>query len=664
MAKNTQNSTDIGEKCSFPKDLHPMLATLVDEPFDHNDWLFEIKWDGYRAVSYIQNGDVEISSRNNKTFNEKFYPVYDELKKWKINAVIDGEIIVADSKGISDFGSLQNWRSEADGALIYYVFDLLWYDGKSLMEEPLSTRREMLKKILPAGDRILYSDDIVASGISFFKSAEKMGLEGILAKKADSQYLPGNRSKDWLKIKTQLRQEVVIGGYTLNEGSSKLFSSLLVGVFDRKDLVYTGKVGTGFTRKKQLELMKLFEPLVIKKSPFDSTPDINKPSRFRPDPPKAEAVWLKPEIVCEVNYRELTSDGIMRHPSFKGIREDKSPQKVLLEKETQTENLLDLKNNKSILKTPGKLEAKTFINPSEKTQVRKIKGQTIKFTNLDKVYWPKEKVTKRDMLNYYFNVAKYMLPYLKNRPQSLNRFPNGILGKSFYQKNVTGKVPDWVEKFPYKSEGIKKNFMLCNNEATLLYMGNLGCIEFNPWSSTIKKPDHPDFCIIDLDPDKNTFDQVIETAQVTREILTSANIDCYCKTSGSTGIHIYIPLGAKYTYEESKEFARVIATMVQHELPKFTSIERQIANRGGKLYVDFLQNRPGATVACAYSLRPKPGATVSMPIHWEELKKGMKMSDFTIHNSIKRIEEQGDIFKGVLGKGINMKKALQNLGGL
>jgi bifunctional non-homologous end joining protein LigD len=664
MSKKTIELMQIGEESPFPKDLDPMLATLVDEPFENENWLFEIKWDGYRAISYIKNGYVEISSRNNKSFNEKFYPVYDELKELKKDLVIDGEIIVVNEKGISDFGALQNWRSEADGILLYYVFDLLWYEGRSLMNEPLSKRREMLKMILPEGDRIKISEDIPAEGMAFFKSAEKIGLEGILAKKADSIYIPGNRSKNWLKIKTQLRQEVVVGGYTLNEGSSKLFSSLLVGVFDKNQLVYTGKVGTGFSVKKQNELMKLFKPLEIKNSPFHFIPDINKPSRFRPDPPKAEAVWLKPEVVCEVNYRELTSDGIMRHPSFKGLREDKTPKKVLLEKETETENILDTKNKKSLLQKPRNLAAKTFLNPSEKTQVRNINNHTIKFTNLDKLYWLKEKVSKRNMLNYYFNVAKYMLPYLENRPQSLNRFPNGINGKSFYQKNVSGKVPDWIEKFPYESEGIIKNFMLCNNEATLLYMANLGCIEFNPWSSTIQKPDHPDFCIIDLDPDKNTFDQVIEAAQVTRKILVAANIDCYCKTSGSTGIHIYIPLGKKYTYEESKEFGRVIATMVNHELPEFTSIERQIANRGGKLYVDFLQNRPNATVATVYSLRPKPGATVSMPIHWDELKKGLKMNDFTIHNSVKRIEENGDIFKGVLGKGINMKEALKNLSGV
>jgi bifunctional non-homologous end joining protein LigD len=361
----------------------------------------------------------------------------------------------------------------------------------------------------------------------------------------------------------------------------------------------------------------------------------------------------------------MTSDGVMRHPSFQGMRVDKPAKQIVLEKESNAKNILKSNElNKKMIAAPVKQDRKTLLNPSENSQVRKIGGHEIKFNNLSKYYWPKEKITKRDLLNYYYQVSSYILPYLKNRPQSLNRFPNGITGKSFYQKDVTGKVPGWIEKFPYVSEGINKNFMLCNNEATLLYMASLGCIEFNPWSSTVKKPDNPDWCIIDLDPDKNTFEQVIESAKVTRQILQSAGIDCYCKTSGSTGLHIYIPLGKKYTYQDSKEFARVIAHMVNNELPEFTSIERQIADRDGKMYVDFLQNRPQATVAAAYSLRPKPGATVSMPLHWDEVKKGLKMSDFNIHNAVARIKEQGDIFSPVLGKGINMKQALKNLQGL
>jgi bifunctional non-homologous end joining protein LigD len=252
---------------------------------------------------------------------------------------------------------------------------------------------------------------------------------------------------------------------------------------------------------------------------------------------------------------------------------------------------------------------------------------------------------------------------MKDRPQSLNRHPNGIDGESFYQKDVTGKVPDWIATFPYHSEGDDrdKNFLVCTDEASLLYIASLGCIEMNPWSSRVQSPDNPDFCIIDLDPDKNKFEQVVETAQVTRQVLESAGITGYCKTSGSTGLHIYIPLAAKYTYDESKEFARLIVTLVHRELPRFTSIERSLKDRKGKIYLDFLQNRPQATIATVYSLRPKPGATVSMPLHWEEVRKGISIGDFTIKNAIARIREEGDIFKPVLGKGISMEKALKVL---
>jgi bifunctional non-homologous end joining protein LigD len=647
---------------ALPKDLQPMLATLVDAPVNAEGWVYEIKWDGYRALAYLNNGKVELRSRNNKTFDEKFYPVHEALKQWKINAVIDGEIIVADKKGISDFSALQSWRSEADGLLLFYAFDILWLNGRSLIALPLTERRAILQLIAPQDNIIKVSEAFDTKATSFFSTAKKMGLEGIMAKKADSKYFPGARSKDWLKIKTQSRQEVVIGGYTLNEDSSKSFSSLLVGVFEQGQLLYTGKIGTGFSQQLQKDMLKKFKPLVTKKSPFSTIPDINKPSRFRPDPPKATAVWLKPQLVCEVSFREMTSDGVMRHPSFEGMRDDKPAKNVMLEKKLKTEKIMKLTGKeKNMIKAPKKYEPRTFLNPADETQTRVIGGHEIKFNNLQKLYWPKEKITKRDMLNYYYQAAPYILPYLKDRPQSLNRFPNGINGMSFYQKDVTGKVPDWIKKFPYTSQGENKNFMLCNDEATLLYMASLGCIEFNPWSSTIKKPGNPDWCIIDLDPDKNSFNQVIETANVTKQLLDSAGVNCYCKTSGSTGLHIYIPLGKKYTYEESKEFGRLIAHIVNSELPKFTSVERMISNRNRKLYIDFLQNRPQATLAAAYSLRPKPGATVSMPLHWDEIKKGLKMIDFTIYNAISRMKEQGDIFKPVLGKGINMQQVLKKL---
>jgi len=652
-------------KGSFPSTIRPMLATLVDKPFAEEGWVYEVKWDGYRAVGLVNKGKVELKSRNDKSFNEKFYPVTAALKAWGVNAVVDGEVVVLNDKGISDFGALQNWRSEADGDLFYYVFDILWLEGKELTHLPLRERQTILSSLIPSDGIIKQSKAFEESGIDFFEAAKKTGLEGIIAKKADSIYHSGDRSKEWLKIKANKRQEMVIGGYTKNDDTSKLFSALLVGVYDNGRLHYTGKIGTGFNDKMQKEMMAKFKKLIIKSPPFTELPDINKPSRFRPNPPHATATWLKPELVCEVSFTEMTTDGIMRHPSFEGMRIDKKAKDVVQEKAKPTRKTVkeadELVAKKIIVPTNAK-ERKTFLNPTDETQVRQINGHELKFSNLSKLYWPKEKITKRDLLNYYYQVAPFILPYLKGRPQSMLRHPDGINGESFFYKDITGKSPDWLETFLYHSDADNRDrkYLVAKDEASLLYMANLGCIEMNPWHSTVKKENYPDWCIIDLDPAKNTFDQVIEAAQVTNEVLEGIGVTSYPKTSGSTGIHVYIPLGAKYTYEQSKEFARIIARLVHERIPKFTSIERTVRDRNGKMYIDFLQNRPQATVSAPYSVRPKPGATVSMPLHWDEVKKGLKMTDFTIHNAVERLKKEGDIFLPVLGKGINLKQVIAN----
>jgi bifunctional non-homologous end joining protein LigD len=653
-------------KSAFPKRLKPMLAVLVNKPFDREGWQYEVKWDGYRAVSFLNKNKVDIKSRNDKLFNEKFYPVAKALKELQITAVFDGEIVVADKNGISDFGALQNWRSEADGELYYYVFDLVWLNGYDFTNVPLFTRKEILRTLIPKTGIIKFSESFIHSGIEFFKSAKKIGLEGIMAKKSDSFYSPGERTDNWLKIKANKRQEMVIGGFTKNEDTSKSFSSLLVGVFEKKVFTYKGKIGTGFSDTVQKDLLRQFKPLIVKTSPFEKMPDVNKSSRFRPDPPHAIATWLKPRLVCEVSFAEMTRDGVMRHPSFEGMREDKNAKNIIMEKSIPTEKAISKANTlkgKKIISPVGKTERKSLLNEKEETQVKKINGHELKFTNLSKIYWPKEKITKRDMLNYYYQVAPFILPYLKDRPQSMNRHPNGINGQSFYFKDITGKAPSWLETFLYHSEADNKDrhYLVAKDEASLLYMGSLGCIEMNPWHSRVKTENYPDWCIIDLDPGKNSFEQVIEAARVTKDVLENMGVKSYPKTSGSTGIHIYIPLGAKYTYDQSKEFARLVARLVNDELPSFTTIERIVKVRKGKMYIDFLQNRPQATIAAPYSLRPKPGATVSMPLHWEEVKKGLKMQDFNIHNAIERIKSEGDIFKPVIGKGINLLKILSKL---
>jgi bifunctional non-homologous end joining protein LigD len=441
-----------------------------------------------------------------------------------------------------------------------------------------------------------------------------------------------------------------------------------LGVFEDDRFQYVGKVGTGFSDKLQKEMMELFKPLIINESPFTSEPDVNKPSRFRPNPPKAKATWLKPELVCEISFAEVTSDGVFRHPSFEGMRIDKKAKEVVRETEADTTEIVEEAEHNTeeepakdkLVSAPKESAKRTLLNPNEETQVKKICGHDLKFTHLSKVYWPEDGITKRDMFNYYYQVAEYILPYLKDRPQSLNRFPNGIHGPSFYQKDVKGKSPDWVKKFPYTtSDGEDKDYLVGHDEATLLWMASLGCIEMNPWFSRVQSPDNPDYCVIDLDPDKNTFDQVIEAALEVKKVLDAIDVPAFCKTSGSTGMHIYIPLGAKYDYDQSQMFARLIVNIVHEQIPDYTTLERMVKNRNGKMYLDFLQNRPGATIAGPYSLRPKPGATVSMPLHWDEVKPGLTMRHFTIKNSIARLKKEGDLFKRVLDKGIDLEKTIK-----
>jgi len=593
-----------------------------------------------------------------------------------MDAVLDGELLVLNEKGISDFGAMQNWRSEADGNLVFYIFDILWYEGKNLMGFPLSERQAVLQSILPTdNDHIRQSKVFDANGIDFFHVAERMGLEGIIAKKADSTYTSDLRSREWLKIKVQRRQEVVIAGFTKNEGTGKYFSALVLGVYKNGELQFVGKVGTGFSDKLQKEMMAQFEPLITKKSPFDYKVDVDKPTRFRPKRMGAKPTWLKPELVCEVQFAEVTSDGVFRQASFKGMRNDKKAHDVVLETPADTEETVaeadiatgptkakSTKSEKNELKLePVKsTERKTLLNPTEDTQVKTLCGHQLKFNHVTKLYWPEDKVTKGDMLNYYYKVGELIMPYLKDRPMSLNRFPGGIHSESFYQKNVTDKAPDWAKTFHHVTdEGKETNYLVGTDEASLLWMNSLGCIEINPWFSRVQTPDNPDYCVIDLDPDKHTYDQVVEAARITNEILDAINVPSYPKTSGSTGMHIYIPLAGKYTYQQSQLFANIVVKLVHKQIPDYTSLERSIAARKGKMYLDFLQNRPGATIAGPYSLRPKPGATVSTPLSWDEVKPGLTIQHFNIRNAIDRFKETGDLFKGILGEGIDLERTIK-----
>lgn len=663
-----------GKRAAFPSGIKPMLATLVDKPFDDEHWIYEIKWDGYRALAYLKNGNVEIRSRANLSFNKKFPTIVKALQQWKVNAVVDGEIVAINEEGKPDFQALQSFAKKGEKAdLLFYAFDLLWYDGKNYTQLPLVERKKILQSIMPEDDStIKFSEHIVGDGKAFFEVALNKGLEGVMAKKAKSVYTVNYRTRSWLKIKNNQQTEAIICGFTKGRNSRKYFGAVILGKYFDDKLTYIGHSGSGFNEKGLNEIYKKFEPLITDKCPFATKPKTNMP-----------VTWLKPKLVCEVKFAEWTEEKILRQPIFLGLREDKTAEsekneKIVSPPVEQTNNKKPSQKNiekaKEIVKenpvttskkkTPArskKTEDRILFVSDAKEKTITIDGHQIKFTNLKKIYWPDEKITKRDMLNYYYAVAPYILPYMKDRPQSLNRHPNGIKGQNFFQKNVEGKVADWIQTYPYTSEsdGQTKQFLVCTDEATLLYMASLGCIEMNPWHSRIQSPENPDWCVIDLDPDENPFDQVVEAALAVKEVLDSLEVEAYCKTSGATGMHIYIPLGAQYTYEQSKLLAELVVQLVHEQIPSFTSLERNPAKRKKKIYLDFLQNRSIQTIAAPYSLRPKPGATVSTPLHWEEVKKGLSTKNFTIFNTLDRIKNEGDIFKPVLGKGIDLDKTLK-----
>lgn len=668
---------DDAPKGKMPHSVTPMLATLVEESFDRPDWLFELKWDGYRAIAEIERTpsrhpgtdpansrtrdqdltSVRLYSRNQQSYMEKFAPVAESLAKFPGSAVLDGEVVVVDSDGHPKFQWLQDYPkfpspvipdsvgydrdvshresnkvprlreddNKRTGELRYYVFDILHLNGHNLTTLPLRRRKEILQQILPPLPHIFYSDHIEEHGTAFFEQAEKLGVEGIMAKNADSIYRPGIRTKDWLKIKTHQSQEAIIAGYTQGRGSRNHFGALVLGVYKDGKLTYIGHTGGGFDEQKLEAIRKKLKPLEQKTCPFEIEPQTNAP-----------VTWVKPKIVCEVKFAGWTDDGVMRQPIFVGLRDDKQVDEVKVERvfsPTAPDESIDLT----------------------------IKKHHVKVANPSKVFWPNEGYTKGDLIEYYRAVAPFLLPHLVDRPQSLKRYPNGIEGDNFYQKNVESLNLDWIKTVKIKSEDKTIEYLLCQDEATLVYLINLGCIDLNPWSSRTWYLDNPDYCVIDLDPEDISFAEVVKVAVEFRMLFEKIDLKAYIKTSGATGMHIYIPLGAKYTYEQARQFAQLLSTHVNTKLPETTSMVRSPKDRQGKVYLDCLQNARGQTLASVYSVRPLPEAPVATPLKWDELTSKLHTTQFTLKNTLTRIEKHGDLFMPTLGKGIVMKQVLKSV---
>jgi bifunctional non-homologous end joining protein LigD len=631
-----------------------MLAKETEEAFDDANWLFEIKWDGYRAISEIKQGKVELYSRNGNSFNTAYPVVLHALEKMKDDLVLDGEVVVLNEAGKSDFQKLQHYEDNTQYPLCYYVFDVLSINGHSTYELPLTERKKLLKKIILKNAVIKYSDHIEEHGKAFFEAVKQKDMEGIMAKKADSLYYPGVRTNEWLKIKHHKSAEVIITGFTKPTGARKYFGALVLGIRSGDKLQYAGHTGSGFSESGLKEMYDKLKPLIKKESPFDEVVKTNAP-----------VTWVKPVLIAEIKFTEWTTDNKMRHPIFMRLRTDKKINEITMANVKATKPAIKKEKVAGLSAQGSQLKAHSSFGLNEK--IISFGRTKVKTTNLNKIFWPDEGITKGMVIDYYQQMADYILPYLKDRPQSLKRNPNGILDKGFFHKDAGDEALSWVKSIEIYSESAKKeiDYIICNDKPTLAYLNNLGCIELNPWNSTTKALDKPDYLIIDIDPsEKNTFEQVIETANVFKALLDKAGAESFCKTSGATGLHIFVPMGKKYLYEQVKDFAHLLCITVNEQIPAFTSIERNLAKRGNKkIYLDYLQNRRGQTIASVYSLRPHPGATVSTPLDWNEVKPGLSPSAFTIHTLPERVKKMKDIFSGVLGKGIDLKKCLAKLSG-
>ncbi|NCA85866.1 MAG: DNA ligase D [Clostridia bacterium] len=630
-------------------DISPMLATLADAAFDNPEWIFEIKWDGYRIIATRKDNQRNLFSRNGNPYDEKFSIIHDELIKINHDFVMDGEVVVLDQEGKSDFQTLQHLDTQSMHRLYYYVFDLVWLDGYSLLEVPLLQRKELLRKMLPESlQRIRYCDHIPEKGKLFFDQMKKLQMEGMIAKRAQSKYYPGKRSDEWLKVKTAKHQEAVIVGYTAPKGSRTAFGALLLAINENGRLRYAGKVGTGFDEATLQDIFKKLQSLKI------NEPPVKVPAKEK------AARWVEPKLIAEVQFTDWTREGAMRHPVFRGLRSDKKTSEIVREDDSPV-HVPDLTADAPENDSTRSLSHRSGKRPSALNTISHPIPTLPELSNPDKIFWPNEKILKKDVYQYYNQMADVLLPYLINRPQSLLRSPDGVKGGSFFQKDVKGLVPEWIKTVEVESSSGSTEYLLCQNKATLLFMVNWGSVELNPWNASVPDLDKPDYVVFDLDPVEIGFEEVVRVALGFDQLFEELKLPFYCKTSGSRGIHIYLPVLPHYTHDQGQQFARLLETIIHERFRKITSFERSPAKRKGKIYLDYLQNGRGKTMASVYSLRLKPGATVSTPVTADELKAGIDPAEFNIHTMQQRLKDVGDLWKDMLNNRVDISAVLKKL---
>ena len=627
------------KEVSLPDAGPPMLAQIgAGVPPSDAKWIYEVKWDGVRALCYIQNGQVRMVSRNGNLIDRQ-YPELSILPhqiKAK-TAIIDGEIAALNERGVPSFELLQRRINVADASsvatlarhhpVVFYAFDLLYLDGRDLRGLPLVERKRMLKEVLQTNDVVRYSEHFT-DGKALLEAAKQQGVEGIVGKKASSFY-ESRRSGDWVKYKVHSSDSFLLCGFT--EGERDHFGALVLGIHDGGKLKWAGNVGTGFDRKTMKAIYEKLAPLAISKCPLE--PDKNLP--------KKDVTWVRPELVCEVKFANWTEDGRLRAPVWMGFRPDIDPSEVV------RQNGDDPPAQRTGLLDPSLVEANLTID-----------GHRLKFTNLNKVFYPKDGYRKRDLLNYYDAVAPLIIPHLKDRPLSLKRYPNGIDQPFFFQKEVAASFPKWLHTG--MADGIRS--VIGDNRATLLFLVNLGCIDHNPWMSRMGSLEHPDYLLIDLDPQECSYEKIVEAALVVRKKLDRAELESFPKTTGGDGMHIFVPLEPRYTYDQVRSLAEVVARMVAHERPDLFTTPRAVAKREkGKVYFDWMQIGEGKTISAPYAVRAYVGAPVATPLAWREVTPKLRPEQFTIGNALARFERVGDLFEAVLKRPQRMEDAVEKL---
>jgi bifunctional non-homologous end joining protein LigD len=590
-----------------------MLATSKERPFTKEGWVFELKYDGYRLLAERVAREPFLRSRAGHDLTHTFPEIARAVRGLPFEGlVLDGEVVVHDAEGLPSFSRLQRrgrilkrldaLKASVELPAVYYAFDLLAVEGLDVRALPLLKRKELLREVLPSVGPIRYSDHIRVAGEAMFKRVTGMRLEGIVAKKADAPYR-GGRSSHWVKVRTVRVGDFVVVGWTDPKGSRAGFGSLHVAQHDGEELVYVGSVGSGFTDALISDLVPMLDELSVGECPCTLGPVPKGPKHH----------WVRPDVAVEVKYKELTDQGLLRQPSFSRLRADKLPTECVV----QPDVTADL---------PQAVEAE--------------EERVVPFSNLDKLFWPEEGYTKGDLIEYHRAVAEWMLPYLEDRPLVMTRYPDGVHGKSFFQKDAPPFAPEWIRRVTVWSEGSERelSFFVADDLESLLYVINLGTIPLHIWSSRISSLASPDWCILDLDPKDAPFAHVVDLARTIHEICEEIGLPSFAKTSGSSGIHVLIPLGGRLTYEQSRTLAQLLGRVAVAERTEIATLTRSRDRRGGKVYVDFVQNGHGRLLVAPFSVRPLPGATVSAPVKWTEVNKRLQISNHTIASMPRRMK--------------------------